>query len=281
MKKKIFILSSIFFILFYIYSNAEPSKVMIRVRNFRNRSNYSGKWNISSGISNMLRESLPVNYYQKSRDSAEYIVNGIIKEFTLASKGLASYGLGGYQDFSAKVTLKIILSRPGGKPLLRYNAKGNIIRQDLGFTILGGPVGDDRYRNALKRLWNLDFDSKEFRNSILGQAIYDAIYQAIPRISMVILKQPYGLRGEVVRVRGDSVYMDIGKENHLSIGQELNIYALETPLFHPRKGKLLGKIPETLIGRLKVSKIIGSQLSVGEIIEGQGKIEKNDIVVLE
>ncbi|MFH1368011.1 MAG: hypothetical protein ABII64_02665 [Elusimicrobiota bacterium] len=251
----------------------------IRVNDFVNNSEYKGNWKIGAGLSAILREKLPREHYEILASTPEYVLDGSVDNFTLGSRGLASYGIGGYQDYSAKVIINLTLRKRGGPVVKNFSVIGRRIQQNTGLSLLGGPVGDDRYKAELERLWNLQFDSIEFRGTVLGKSIEEVMYQAMPRISGLIFGQPYGLRGEIVKVSGKDVYIDAGSDNGVKAGQYFNVYSPSSKLYHPKTGKFLGDVSAKHIGKLMIKEVRGPNLSVAHIIEAAEDGEKNENMV--
>lgn len=257
------------FILVPVFCFAADTR-SVAVKKFSNKSEYKGEWDIGGGISRLLSENLPSRLYTVTDAGAEYTLNGIVEEFTLASKGLAAYSVGGYQDYSAKVTLDLTLKTQEKRTAASFKVTGRRMQQSLGLTLLGGPVGDDRYLAELNRLWKLKFDSPEFKATVLGQAVNDAVYQALPKISLAVYGVPYGLRGDIVKARGRQLFLDIGAENGVKAGQVFTAYSTPAKVLHPRTGENIGNIPSAKIGMIEITEVIGPKLSKAQLKEASG-----------
>ncbi len=253
--------------------------VRIRVSNFNYERDYRGKENIAATVRNIFLDAFPEAYYITEWNAPDYILTGTIKELGLSSRGITSYGLGGYQNFSSEFVVEIELYTAEGKRILKETIRGNRARSDLGAAILGGPTGRDSERKILQELWSMDPEREEFRRSIMGEAIYRAAVRAVPEVSLAIFGEPYGLAGEVVLVRGSEVYLDIGRDYNLREGNVLTLYALDQEVIRSRDRKVLGNIPGREIGKLEITGIFDRELSKGIILDSVSAAQKGDIVI--
>jgi hypothetical protein len=263
---------------------AENKKVVkIVVKDFVDQSNYQGRWNLGSSIAKYFKKSLDeLGCYEiVTSTETEFVLSGRIKEFVLSSKSLTSYGIGGYQDYYAKVVLEIDLKNSKNKKLLdSVESKGELFSNNLNFSFLGGPTGLQDYKLQLEQLWSLPPESEEVRSSIIGHAIQESVDNILPKISFAIFGVQYGLKGEIKDKRADKVYIDIGEKDGVKIGDEFVVYSVEKNLKDLKKNKIIGFINSQVVGKIKITEVKGSSLAVGEIVSGQEKIKEKDIVIL-
>ena len=263
----------------------------IKVNDFVNHSEYTGDWKIGAEISAIVKDNLPQNRYFVSAASADYILDGSIEAFNLTSRGISSYGVGGFQDYSAKIIISLTLRKADRSIVKTFSVIGRRTQQHLGLSLMGGPVGDDRYKEELQKLWAMKFDSPEFRGSVLGQSVNDAVFQMLPKLSNEIFKSPFGLRGDVVKVRGRDIYLDVGSDNGVRQGQRYSVYSVQQKLYHPQTGKYLGDVPKALVAKVEIVDVSGPNLSVARIIENysennikfdnDGPVKEDDYAVFE
>lgn len=245
------------------------AKFSVKINDFADRSGYDGGWKLGKGVASMMRASLPALYYADPSGGADYTLDGVITKFNLESKGFTSYSIGGYQDYSGRITIDYTLRKKDGTKAAEFTVTGANTQSSAGLAFTGGPVGDEGYKDDLKRLWNVKFDSEEFRESVLGQAVYDAFYQAVPVISRSVYGEPYGLKGEIVKIRGGIIYLDVGNADGVKPGQELNVYGYPEKLYHPKTGKPIGNMPRALQGRIRITRVNGPHFSEGELTDKQ------------
>lgn len=284
-----FLLLSIMSAPFAVCADNDPRA--IKINTFRDSSNYGGKWDLGTGVSAVFRDKMPQKYFMITDTGPEYILDGDVREMAVSSRGFASYGMGGYQDYSAKIIVQLTLKDSKNKTVRSFSVIGRRVQSNLGLSLLGGPVGDDKYKGDMERLWSLKFGSQEFMESIAGQAVTDAVYQALPKISLEIGGQPYGLRGEVVKVRGKDIFLDIGSDNGVIPGQSYVVHSNPSRLYHPKTGKYLGDAPGARIGRITIDEVLGPNLSIAKIAEldgsmnisldTNGPVKEDDYVVFE
>ena len=146
---------------------------------------------------------------------------------------------------------------------------------------MGGPVGNSNYHENLKKLWNLDFNSADFKKSIVGQSISNCLDDAVPKISYTTRKVPYGLKGVILEKRGKTVTVSIGKKNDISKGLVFTVYSKKTVIKHPKTKKFMKALPSILVGKIVITKIIDFEFSAAEIIEGFDTIKRDDNIILE
>jgi len=263
------------------------SPVNIFVSDFTDESNYDGKWDLGRGIAGMCRESLDrMKMYRVVDSPGDYdrcfTLKCRIEKFSLSSRGMTSYGIGGYENYRAYVKLASDLQDAKGASLfVNKITVGDIRNRDMGLSWFGGPVGRDEDRRKLSKLWNLEFGSIEFNGSILADAIREAINNLIVQISKSTLGIPYGLRGNVADVRRSKIYLDIGSKDDVEQGMVFTVYSQVTELRRKDTNEQIGWTEPELIGEMEITAVKGKHLSTGRILEGAGGIKKGDMAILE
>lgn len=262
--------------------------IRIKVSSFLDNSGYDGPWNLGSGIGNMFRESLSkINRYQivpssisSSGDGSVLFVLGTIEEFKFQSEGLTSDGVGGYERFASIVELKLkIQSSTGSIVVGPVKGMGKTMRNNLGLSLLGGPAGYRYTKRDIDRLWTIPFDSDELRDSIIGESIQEAIDDIIVQISLGVTNTPLGLKGSILKIRGQKVHINIGTKNKVLPGQVFVVYARRERIINPSTGRILGYTSSDIVGKVKIVEVPGKDLSIAEIIEGKENIKERDIAV--
>jgi len=263
------------------------SPVNIFVSDFADESDYDGKWDLGRGIAGMCRELLDrMKMYRVVDNPGDYDVcftlNCRIEKFSLSSRGITSYGIGGYENYRAYVKLASDLQDTKGNSLfVNKITVGDIKNHDLGLSWFGGPVGRDEDRRKLSKLWNLEFGSGEFNRSILADAIRESINNLIVQISKSTLGIPYGLRGNVADVRRNKLYLDIGSKDGVEQGMIFTVYSQVTELHRKDTDEQIGWTEPEFIGKMEITAVKGRHLSTGRILEGAGDVRKGDVVLLE
>ncbi len=118
----------------------------------------------------------------------------------------------------------------------------------------------------------VEFDSSEFRDSMIGKATYKAV-------GAVLLKlyDEFPLEGEVLKRLEDAIIVNIGEESGLSVGDILKIFSVETVT--DDKGNVIWEERKE-VGTAKVKDFQGANL-MAEIITGRNEIKDGDKVVPE
>ena len=142
------------------------------------------------------------------------------------------------------------------------------------------PIVDYNKLDAMK------FGSDEFKNrTLLGMATMDVIKQVIALVKEYVKPpNPVNVSGKIIyvgtgnRLKKNEVYIDLGVADGIKVGQVLGVYTESTPPVDSETGKK-SSIPSTeKIGSIKVSKVETEHLSIAEIIEKKGEIQRDSIV---
>jgi hypothetical protein len=100
------------------------------------------------------------------------------------------------------------------------------------------------------------------------------------------LSQPYRFlfRGKIIyvgtgeRLKDNEVYINLGAGDGVRPGLRLGVYIEGLQLTDPDTGEELGTVDEKKVGVIKVSKVEADHLSIAEVIEKTGQIERGNIV---
>jgi len=279
----------------------------IAVFPFEDRSGFKGSWNLEKEMAVFLASRLSENpfYIMVPYDSiealipkspkrklsgnelvgygaslgADYVISGRINDFNISRFSAGLPMLGGYVSYQAKVDLEIHILRVIDKAEVGViSGNGEISDRDLGMTLLGKPREKDL------QFYGLDetpFGSREFERTIIGKATLDAVGELKEKIADVIRPPslPEGIVGRVVSVSddGSSVYLNLGSDDGVKIGDKFVIYSEGETLFDPVTGKPLGK-SEAKVGVVQIIVVNAPHLSKAKIVQvGEKPIERGNI----
>ncbi|MFA5832035.1 MAG: hypothetical protein WDA22_01030 [Bacteroidota bacterium] len=228
-----------------------------------------------------------------------YIVSAEIVEFSIGRFMVSEVQLAGYEAFSAEVVLKFTLydatrfNSSRDAVVYEGEAEGIVKNRGLGITLFGKQT--DR-TNQYFSLDDVAFGSATFNKTILGEALLKCadelsskLERAIPSLvsknvvlsssviidststdsSMTLTRQL--INGEVVIVDGDEVFLNLGSQDGIKIGDVLPVFTGGQEVTDPHTGDVLGSRDEK-VGEVQVIEIRAEHLSLATIINGKGNI---------
>ena len=206
-------------------------------------------------------------------------------------------GVGGYY-YSATVDTDIIIYDNSGDKVesVEVNSKKDVRDFYMGVWLMTYHRGDtDEGKSGTKpqnpivdygKLDKMKFGSDEFNNKTLfGMTTMDVMDQIVVKIERYL--SPAGLataEGKVIylgtgeRLKENEIYINLGAGDEVKTGQRLGIFVKGILLTDPDTGEELGSIAEKKVGVIRISKVEAEHLSIAEIIEKTGEIERGNIV---
>ena len=137
-----------------------------------------------------------------------------------------------------------------------------------------------------KKLDTVKFSTDEFKNrTLFGIATMDVMSKIVAEVKEHL--EPVELppvQGEIIyvgtgkRLNENEVYINLGAGDEIRPGHRLGVYIEGLPLTDPSTGEELGTLDEEKIGVIKVTKVEADHLSIAEIVEKTGQIERGNIV---
>lgn len=137
-----------------------------------------------------------------------------------------------------------------------------------------------------KTLDEMKFGTDEFKNKTLfGIATMDVMDKIMTKVSEHLgPSQLARIEGKIIYVgtggsiKENEVYINLGAADGIKPGIKLSVYTGDIQLTDPDTGKELGKVAGEKMGVIKVSKVEADHLSLAEIVERIGQIERENIV---
>lgn len=230
-----------------------------------------------------------------------YLVSATILDFSVARFMVSEVQLAGYEAFSAEVRIRFSLydaARAGkiGTNAIVYEgeAEGVVKDRGLGITLFG------KRTERTTEFYSLDelaFGSEQFNRTIIGEALLKCaddlgtkLERAIPNLisrsvvlsSSVVLDTTAGdssivltrqlVNGEIVLVDGNDVFINLGSQDGIKVGDLLPVVVEGTQIKDPKTGDILGTRDET-IGEIQIIEIRAEHLALALIISGKERIE--------
>lgn len=282
---------------FHLESDAAMFKKTVAVSRFENKSNWRGQWALDRGMADQLTEALVQSEKfvvlerqtvgdvlaeqdlaasgraAKSQTAqkgkiipAQILVTGAITEFEHSSAGgrgglrVGKFTLGGKGGVAHVGLIIRLIDTTTSQVLDSQRVEGKAKSGGLGFT------------TTIK---DVSFGSAGFKKTPLGKATQQAIDSAVAFIISKMEGVPF--QGKVVSVKGDKIYLNVGKRNGVHSGASFLVYRPGEIIVDSDSGEVLGS-EEQHIGVVRVSQI-KEKFSTGTKVQG-GKILKGDIVRL-
>jgi hypothetical protein len=232
--------------------------------------------------------------------NVRYLVVAKILDFSISRFMVSEVQLAGYEAFSAEVKINFTLydaaraGKPGVNPVVyEGEAEGMVKDRGLGITLFGKQT--DR-TNEFYSLDELAFGSEQFNKTIIGEALLKCaddlgtkLERAIPTLvsksvvlsssvvidttsadSSIVLKRQL-VNGEIVLVDGNEVFINLGSQDGVRIGDLLPVIIEGTTLKDPKTGDVLGTKDDT-IGEIQIIEIRAEHLALAVIMSGKDNI---------
>ena len=245
---------------------------------------------------------------------ADFMIVGDIRKFqqhrtrassqgptTIASgRGMNMTAMGGVGGFFYSSTIKtnIIIYDNTGDEIENGEVSS---RKDLRDFYMGvGPMTyhrgdtkeadeDIKARNPIvdyKRLDKIKLGSDEYKNrTLFGIATMDVMDQIVSKVTEYLAPSKLAtIEGKIIyvgtgeRLKDNEVYINLGAGDGIMKGNRLGVFVKALQLTDPDTGKELGAFGEEKVGAIKISKVEAEHLSIAEIVEKSGQIERGNIV---
>ena len=175
--------------------------------------------------------------------------------------GLNKWGLGGVKQNEAKAVVSIsarLIDTSTGEILAAMTGKGDSERK--GISMDGG--GGSGWAGGAG---GVDFRSKNFADSILGEAVYEAVGSLSTQLDQKAASLPTHVQpvdGLVADVSGGTLILNVGSAAGVKVGDKLAISRKIREVKDPASGKVLRSIEEAL-GDVTITEVDASS-SVGK-----------------
>ncbi len=276
-------------------------KKTIAVLGFENKSGFAGELSIGDEFSEMLTESLmktgqfivvarqelsaviaeqdmaASSRFAKSKTAtkgklipAQIIIKGAVTEFEAREKGgtggirLGNLGFGniGISGTSSRAHVAVIVSiidSTTGRVIDSHRVEGKASSSGIGV--------DYAYK------W-FSLGGADFKRTPLGKATHSAIAEAVIYIAGKLADLPWS--GSIVKVEGQTAYINAGSEAGIVAGDSFNVYREEEAFTDPVTGAPLGA-EKTELGEIEVTSVKG-KYAIAKIIRSNGQIQRGDLV---
>lgn len=194
----------------------------------------------------------------------QYVIIGSINQFGQKEGGGAAFGIG-LKTQTARVAADIrIVSVESGKITAAGSGQGEE-------TAAGVSI-----QNADLLPTDVKFGSRGFDETIIGKATRKCVDKLVDEIGKVF--GSLGAEGKIVRVQDGKVYINLGKDSGIAVGQVFEVMRKGEEMVDPDTGESLGS-EDTRVGMVRVTEI-REKFCIAEITDGRGKIAQNDIAIM-
>ncbi|MEA3489534.1 MAG: CsgG/HfaB family protein [Candidatus Omnitrophota bacterium] len=275
---------------------AQGPRKNIAVMDFQNKAGLGSQWNIGTGMSEMLTTALidsgrfvvverqAISDVLAEQDfgasdrtteagaakigkilNAQVLIRGAVTEFSTktsgADTGFSIAGIGiGLSSSSAHVAVNIrVYDVTTGEVIDSIRCEGK--------ASAGGVSAD--YSGSFS------LGGGGFAKTPLGKATQKVINEAVYKIAAKMDNVPW--QGKIVTVKGDTVYLNVGKRSNILPGNEFVVYKKGQDLIDPDTGISLGSEDEK-VGRIQVVSV-EEKFSKAQVVSGNiGAFKRGDIV---
>jgi len=287
---------------------------------FDNHSQYDGPWDLSRGVAKILGDVLkenpfyavipfdslgipvdtlsirpkrmnkkppPLFTHERALEigrmaGADYVFRGVVKDFSF-SRFRAGLPVAGYSSHGAYVQIEVVLMKTiDGQDVGKVTGEGDVNDRDLGSPLIFSSDMSKR-ETEYYEIGKVVFGSAEFQKTLLGNALMTALHQAREHVQEVI-KPPEHLRvssPKVVWVGEDGIYINVGVEDGIEVGDKLGVYVEGDEMKDPLTGVVLGRVDEKRIAIIQVTQVKASHFSKAKVLHTEGSIPVNAAVRVE
>lgn len=200
---------------------------------------------------------------------ADFAIVGIIEDYTFRRTGGGDVLIGGYKSYTAKVALSHVrvIRVADGTPMGTVQGESNKNERGLGLELLGKPRQRDLEFYSLD---SLDFGSKRFVSTMMGQATVEALNKVQKDLRAIITLPDTNWFAEkkfkIISQEAGMAFINAGSADGVKPGDKFNVFASES-------GVLVGKINVTMVMSDHVAKV--------EVLQGQDAIRAEDVIMPE
>jgi curli biogenesis system outer membrane secretion channel CsgG len=184
-----------------------------------------------------------------------------------AGGGLGRFGMGGISKKSSKAVVGVdarMVDIDTAEILGVAEGKGESKREST--SLLGGGGGWSGFGGG-----SVDFGSSNFENTIIGEAVKQAMSQLSTEVianNSKLVTRTIIVEGLVAAVDGGQIVLNVGGKSGVKVGDTLNVERVTREIKDPATGKVLRKM-STAVGVVKVTDVDDGS-SVCAVVSGAG-----------
>ncbi|MBT4365302.1 MAG: hypothetical protein HOC71_19270 [Candidatus Latescibacteria bacterium] len=199
----------------------------------------------------------------------DFVITGVISDFNMRRVKATEPMVGGYGSYNTKVGFEQVrvLRVSDGRPLGSVKGDDSKKSRGLGLELFGKPRRLDLEFYSLD---SLDFGSKRFINTLLGQTTVEALNKVNKELHTIITKPDSNWyeakKFRVLSIDAGIVVINAGSEDGVSPGDEFTIFTSESGV---------------RVGKIRVIAIWSPHVSKAEILDGKDEIRPEDRIMPE
>lgn len=198
----------------------------------------------------------------------DVVITGFLEDYNYRRMGGGEPMIGGYKSYNAKVGIDQvrILNVANGQQMGRaIKAEDSKTDRGLGLELFG----KERKRDyEFYSLDSLDFGSKRFLSTLIGQATVEALNKVQKEIRAVISLPDtnwYSYKKfRVLLVEQGIATINAGSGDGIKAGDRFRVYTSDSG------------VP---VGKISITTVWGEHISRAEILEGKDEIRQNDVIM--
>ena len=232
---------------------------------------------------------------------SRYIILASVETFSVSRFLVAEQTLAGYEAFAGEIQLQFSIYDAAElrgdreiSPFYEGEASGVVKDKGLGITLFGKQTERTNQYFSLDELY---FGGDQFNKTIIGEAMLKCaedfsakLEKAIPALKTKSSIIPSTLqidstgadtsirltrriiRGEIVLVDSDQVFINIGSDESVQLGDILTVFVEGEPILDPATKQVLGT-SDARVGEVQIIEVRGTHLSMAAILKGKGAIK--------
>ncbi len=201
--------------------------------------------------------------------NADYVVTGIIDDFSYRRRGGGGAMVGGYKSYTSRVAFSNVrvIRVSDMTPVGTFKGESEQNDRGWGLELLGKPRDRDVEFFALD---GMDFGSKDFLGTLIGITAIEALNKVHKEIRATVTppdSEYYTLKKfKIISVDNGIVNIDAGSADGIKPGDQFRVFTADS---------------NTLVGRINVMQLWADHISKAEIIDGRDEIRTGDIILPE
>lgn len=280
---------------------------------FKDQSEFKSPWNLGKGVQKYIASYLSeytdvvdvdtLSGYLRSKGwrhaelqkeakvknvakktGSRFLITGKITKFYVIKKMVGNGKLGGYKHYNAGIEMKVmVFDASAGQWTDQFPV--SIHERNIGIRI-NLPAKLSKDEEYFHRLSEEPFGSEVFKETVAGKVMDKASQIILEKLNHpkkswdppAVVKKPKKIfEGKVLTVADSTVYVNLGQDDSIVVGDRFPVFTNGAPIIDPEKGDTLG-FTDQLVGEVEIIFIKARHLCSAKITETKGKIQPGDRV---
>ena len=203
---------------------------------------------------------------------ADIVLYGTLLDLNMERFSVGDPLLGGYKSYRGITEVELKAVRVADQSTVgNLYSRRETTDRGLGLDLLGKPRDKDQ---QFANLRDMAFGSEEFRATGIGQATLAAMAELIGKLAGILkprgITMPEGGHAEVLSVNGGEIFVNIGSENGVYVGQRFSIMPA------PERALTQNLAVDTPVSVVQVQDVIGGRVSRARALYGAALVVTGD-----